>query len=141
MSPVRKASIAHLSIWSGRAPPSTASAAILRRSSAPMSAGWRGCAGPALRSGWMGITGASPRPALGTRTDARHWPFPADLPERGQAYDLARDRANIRVSVLSPAGLGEQIGHDGATWLDRELVSRQRVALADEGFGQEVKAA
>jgi Protein of unknown function (DUF3363) len=75
------------------------------------------------------------------RIDADHWRVPADLPERGQAYDLARDRANIRVSVLSPAGLGEQIGHDGATWLDRELVSRQRVALADEGFGQEVKAA
>jgi type IV secretory pathway VirD2 relaxase len=75
------------------------------------------------------------------RIDADHWRVPADLPERGQAYDLARDRANIRVSVLSPIGLGEQIGHDGATWLDRELVSRQRVALADEGFGQEVKAA
>jgi type IV secretory pathway VirD2 relaxase len=75
------------------------------------------------------------------RIDADHWRVPADLPERGQAYDLARDRANIRVSVLSPTGLGLQVGHDGATWLDRELVSRQRVALADEGFGQEVKAA
>ena len=75
------------------------------------------------------------------RIDADHWRVPADLPERGQAYDLARDRANIRVSVLSPTGLGQQIGHDGATWLDRELVSRHRVALADDGFGQEVKAA
>ncbi len=64
-----------------------------------------------------------------------------DLAERGQAYDLARDRANIRVSVLSPTGLDQQIGHDGATWLDRELLSRQRIALAGEGFGQEVKAA
>ena len=75
------------------------------------------------------------------RIDADHWRVPADLAERGQAYDLARDRANIRVSVLSPTGLDQQIGHDGATWLDRELVSRQRIALADEGFGQEVKAA
>jgi hypothetical protein len=75
------------------------------------------------------------------RIDADHWRVPADLPERGQAYDLARDRANIRVSVLSPTGLDRQIGHDGATWLDRELVSRQRMVLADEGFGQEVKAA
>ena len=75
------------------------------------------------------------------RIDADHWRVPADLPERGQAYDLARDRANIRVSVLSPAGLDQQIGHDGATWLDRELLSRQRIALAGEGFGQEVKAA
>ena len=36
------------------------------------------------------------------RIDADHWRVPADLPERGQAYDLARDRANIRISVLSP---------------------------------------
>jgi type IV secretory pathway VirD2 relaxase len=75
------------------------------------------------------------------RIDADHWRVPADLPERGQAYDLAPDRANIRISILSPIDLGSQIGHDGATWLDRELVSRQRIALAGEGFGQEVKAA
>jgi type IV secretory pathway VirD2 relaxase len=75
------------------------------------------------------------------RIDADHWRVPADLPERGQAYDLARDRANIRVSVLSPTGLDQQVGHDGATWLDRELASRQRTVLADEGFGQEVTAA
>jgi len=75
------------------------------------------------------------------RIDADHWRVPADLPERGQAYDLARDRANIRVGVLSPTGLDRQIGHDGATWLDRELLSRQRTALASEGFGQEVRAA
>src|SRR5471032_1624118 len=75
------------------------------------------------------------------RIDADHWRVPADLPERGQAYDLARDGANIRTSILSPTDLESQISHDGATWLDRELVSRQRIALADEGFGQEVKAA
>jgi type IV secretory pathway VirD2 relaxase len=74
------------------------------------------------------------------RIDVDHWRVPADLPERGQAYDLERDRANIRVSVLSPTGLDQQIGHDGATWLDRELVSRQRIVLAGEGFGQEVRA-
>lgn len=75
------------------------------------------------------------------RIDADHWRVPADLPKRGQAYDLARDRANIRISILSPTGLDQQIGHDGATWLDRELVSRQRIVLGDEGFGQEVRAA
>jgi hypothetical protein len=46
-----------------------------------------------------------------------------------------------RINVLSPTGLDRQIGHNGATWLDRELVSRQRIALAGEGFGQEVTAA
>jgi hypothetical protein len=75
------------------------------------------------------------------RIGADHWRVPADLVERGQAYDLARDRANIRISVLSPTGLDQQIGYEGATWLDRELAARERTVLADEGFGQEVKAA
>ena len=39
------------------------------------------------------------------RIDADHWRVPTDLPARGQAYDLARDRANIRISILSPSGL------------------------------------
>ncbi len=75
------------------------------------------------------------------RIDADQWRVPADLPERGQAYDLARDRTTGRISVLSPTGLEQQIGHDGATWLDRELASRQRTVLADDGFGREVTAA
>jgi hypothetical protein len=54
---------------------------------------------------------------------------------------LARDGANIRVSILSPTGLDAQMGDDGATWLDRELASRQRMLPADEGFGREVKTA
>ena len=75
------------------------------------------------------------------RIDADHWRVPADLPERGQAYDLARDRANIRISILSPTGLDSQIGHDGATWLDRELASPSRTTLANTGFGREVTGA
>jgi hypothetical protein len=53
------------------------------------------------------------------RIDADHWRVPADLPERGHAYDLARYGANIRASILSPTDLGNQICHDDATWLDR----------------------
>jgi type IV secretory pathway VirD2 relaxase len=75
------------------------------------------------------------------RIDADHWRVPADLAARGQAYDLARDRANIRISVLSPTGLDSQIGHDGATWLDRELASPSRTTLANTGFGWEVTEA
>jgi hypothetical protein len=63
------------------------------------------------------------------------------LVERGQAYDRACGGADMRVGILSPTGLRQQIGHDGATWLDRELISSQRTPLADEGFGREVKAA
>jgi type IV secretory pathway VirD2 relaxase len=75
------------------------------------------------------------------RIDADHWRVPADLPARGQAYDAARNRANIRISILSPTGLGSQIGHDGATWLDRELASPGRTTFANTGFGQEVTEA
>ena len=75
------------------------------------------------------------------RIDSNQWRVPADLPERGQAYDLARNGMRGRVSVLSPTGLERQVGHDGATWLDRELASRQRTVLANHGFGREVTAA
>jgi len=81
------------------------------------------------------------RAGIVERVDAAHWRVPADLIERGQVHDRARDGANIRVAILSPTGLRQQIDHDGATWLDRELVSGQRTPLADEGFGRELKAA
>jgi type IV secretory pathway VirD2 relaxase len=75
------------------------------------------------------------------RIDADHWRVPADLPARCQAYDLARDRANIRISILSHNGLDQQIRSDGATWLDRELASPGRTTLANTGFGREVTEA
>ena len=75
------------------------------------------------------------------RIDADHWRVPTDLLDRGQAYDLARDRTNIRISILSPTGLDSQIGHDGATWLDRELASPSRTTFANTGFGREVTEA
>jgi hypothetical protein len=75
------------------------------------------------------------------RIDADHWRVPADLPARGQAYDLAQDRANIRISILSATGLDGQIGHHGATWLDRELASPSLTTLANTGFGREVTEA
>ena len=75
------------------------------------------------------------------RIDADQWRIPVDLPERGQAYDRTRDRTNGSISVLSPMSLEQQTSHDGATWLDRELASRKRTVLADDGFGREVMAA
>jgi hypothetical protein len=43
--------------------------------------------------------------------------------------------------VLTTLDLEQQISSDGATWLDRELASRQRTSLADAGFGREVSEA
>src|SRR5207244_5737573 len=68
------------------------------------------------------------------RIDADHWRIPVDFPERGQAYDRTRDRTNDSIRVLSPMGLEQQTSHDGATWLDRELASRERAVLADAGL-------
>ncbi len=62
---------------------------------------------------------------------------PPIIAERGIAYD-ARNRGNIRIRILSPLDLDQQIGSDGATWLDREMVSPSRTTLANSGFGREV---
>jgi hypothetical protein len=62
-----------------------------------------------------------------------HWRVSADL-QAGQAYDLARDRASIRISILSPTGLDSQSA-DGATYRER---LRGRTTLANTGFGREV---
>lgn len=75
------------------------------------------------------------------RIDADHWKVPGDLPDRGMAYD-ARDRAkDFTVRTLSTFDLNRQVGSDGATWLDRELVSRDRTPLTQAGFGREVSEA
>lgn len=75
------------------------------------------------------------------RIDADHWRVPADLPERGLAHDAARDGSAARIKTLSPIALEKQIAHHGATWLDRELVARERTPLAAHGFGRDVSAA
>jgi hypothetical protein len=75
------------------------------------------------------------------RIDGDQWRIPVDLPERGQAYDRIRDRTNSSIRVLSPKGLEQQTSHDGDTWLDRELASRERTVLANEGFGRQVATA
>ncbi len=75
------------------------------------------------------------------RIDEDRWRVPQDLPERGLSYDLTRDGAGTRVAVLSPITLDKQVGHDGATWLDRELTSTNRTSLAEAGFGCNVTVA
>lgn len=75
------------------------------------------------------------------RIDADHWKIPEDLPERGIAHDARTARKDFAVRTLSAFDLDQQVGSDGATWLDRELASRQRMELSDAGFGGEVSAA
>jgi len=80
------------------------------------------------------------RAGIAERIDADQWRIPEDFESRAAAYDAGRNRqANIR--ILSAARLEQQIGADGATWLDRRLVSAETSDLVPSGFGQQVRAA
>jgi hypothetical protein len=46
--------------------------------------------------------------------------------------------ATVTLRTLSTLGLQDQVSSDGATWLDRELVSRSRTPIAGAGFGRNV---
>ena len=72
------------------------------------------------------------------RLDADQWRVPADIDERGMRYDLSRGGNGLAVRTLSTLDLEAQVGSDGATWLDREMISRSRTPLAGAGFGRDV---
>jgi type IV secretory pathway VirD2 relaxase len=70
------------------------------------------------------------------------WIISADHLQRAGAYEkkLAQD-APVVVRTLSAMPLDRQVGADGATWLDRELVSQAPEPLRDAGFGRETRQA
>jgi type IV secretory pathway VirD2 relaxase len=72
------------------------------------------------------------------RLDADQWRVPVDIGGRGMRYDLSQGGRGLAVRTLSMLDLPAQVGSDGATWLDRELVSRSRTPLAGAGFGRDV---
>ncbi|BBE33313.1 relaxase/mobilization nuclease RlxS [Sphingosinicella microcystinivorans] len=76
-----------------------------------------------------------------TREPDGTWIIAEDHLSRAQDYEaaLARDRP-VSIEVLSAKPLDQLPGHDGETWLDRELASRTPEALR-RGFGAEVRAA
>ncbi|MDO9298291.1 DUF3363 domain-containing protein, partial [Bradyrhizobium sp.] len=80
------------------------------------------------------------RAGIVERIDADCWRIPDDFEDRAQAYDATQGR-RTNVRVLSAYDLDRQVTSDGATWLDRQLVNREQGALADAGFGSEVKNA
>jgi type IV secretory pathway VirD2 relaxase len=80
------------------------------------------------------------RAGIVERIDADRWLIPEGFEARASAYDSGQGlRASLRVQ--SAYDLDRQVTSDGATWLDRQLVSRDRGALADAGFGAEVRGA
>jgi type IV secretory pathway VirD2 relaxase len=75
------------------------------------------------------------------RIDADHWKIPENIAERGTAYDAPTRPKDFAIRTLSTLDLDRQVGSDGATWLDRELVAKDHLPITDAGFGREVNAA
>jgi type IV secretory pathway VirD2 relaxase len=81
------------------------------------------------------------RAGIVERVHAEHWTIPADLPERGLAYDRQRFGNGPRIGELSHLPLDRQVRHDGATWLDRTMLGGGRNTVPHTGFGGDVRAA
>ena len=82
------------------------------------------------------VTGGVERAPDGT------WVIAPDHLERAAAFDRRQAQAApVVVQTLSSLPLERQVGAEGATWLDRELVAETPEAVRDEGFGREVRAA
>jgi type IV secretory pathway VirD2 relaxase len=70
------------------------------------------------------------------------WRLSADHLKEAATYERQRaSAAPVRVEILSPLPLGRLPDHEGATWLDRELVANEPQPLRDSGFGREVRSA
>ena len=80
------------------------------------------------------------RAGIVERIDADQWRIPDGFESRAAAYEAGRNR-QASVRVLSAFDLEKQIGADGATWLDRRLLSADASDLAPAGFGQQVREA
>ncbi len=80
------------------------------------------------------------RAGIAERIDADQWRIPEDFESRAAAYDAGRNQL-VSIRILSAARLEQQIGADGATWLDRRIVTRDASDLAPTGFGQQVREA
>ncbi len=80
------------------------------------------------------------RAGIAERADADRWLIPEDFEARAAAYETARGR-RTQLRLLCAYDLDRQVTSDGATWLDRQLVGRDRSSLATSGFGAEVRQA
>lgn len=69
------------------------------------------------------------------RREGGTWEIPDEFTERVGEGGSAGSRYP-RVAVFSFLSLESQVTADGATWLDRELVARERTGLRGERFGR-----
>jgi type IV secretory pathway VirD2 relaxase len=56
-------------------------------------------------------------------------------------FDDARGRRRVALAVRSDLSVEQQVTATGATWLDRQAIAREPVALGGGGFGAEVREA
>lgn len=84
----------------------------------------------------MGRHGGIEREADGT------WVIAPDHVERAAAFEISQAKtAPVIVETLSALSLDKQVGSDGATWLDRQLVGLDPKPLRDAGFGRDAREA
>lgn len=77
-----------------------------------------------------------------TREPDGTWIIAPDHLTRAADYERAKAKATpVIVDKLSTLTLDRQIGTDGATWLDRELVCGSTEPVRDSGFGRELREA
>lgn len=70
------------------------------------------------------------------------WKIATDHLERAATFERGQSRkAPVVVETLSRQPLRQQVGADGATWLDRTLVEGGGAEIRDTGFGHEAQAA
>jgi len=58
-----------------------------------------------------------------------------------RAYEDARGARRVALAVRSDLDLDAQVGATGATWLDRQAIARDPIAVSESGFGAEVRQA
>ncbi len=58
-----------------------------------------------------------------------------------RTFDDAHGKRRVALAVRSDLDLAHQVSATGATWLDRQAIAREPVALSEGGFGAEVRDA
>ncbi|HEY1612346.1 MAG TPA: relaxase/mobilization nuclease RlxS [Rhizomicrobium sp.] len=82
------------------------------------------------------LMGAAEREADGS------WKIASDHLARAATFERDQSgKALVTVELLSRASLQQQIGAEGATWLDRTLAGGRDAEIRDTGFGHETRAA
>ena len=56
-------------------------------------------------------------------------------------FEDAAGRSQLAIAVRSDLAIDTQVAAQGATWLDRQLVAKEPIALSEGGFGGEVREA